>query len=849
MAGQQSSWFQDEGVLLAELKKSAITDAAPLIPGYDHIRELARGGQGVVYAATQRSTRRNVAIKVLLDGALASGAARRRFEREVDVVASLKHPGIVAIYDSGVTPDGRLYFVMEHVAGKPLDEALDTVGKPAGDLRGALALIADVCDAVHYAHQRGVIHRDLKPSNIRVDDERRPRILDFGLAKATASELAATLGAPTVSMAGHFMGSLPWASPEQAVGDPDRVDLRTDVYALGVMLYQVVAGRFPYDVAGGLKTTLDHIAGTEPQSPRQVRADIPEDLATIALKALAKDPARRYQSAGELAADLRHFLQGEPIAARRESTWYTLSRTLRRYRIAAGAAAVVFLATLVALIVSVRSLAEARVQRDRAEAQTTVANEQRGIAESRTAAARAVTSFLGDMLMAADPGSRGKDLKLVEFLAPAARDAGERFKDQPEPLVSIRSYLSTAYRNLQMYDQSLEQANLGLAIAEKSLERTNREFITLRISLASTLVDMDKADQARPHAQSAVDDTIASAGKDSELYIEALSVLAYVNERSGQTAAAEAQRRELVDATSKRFGPESSEALSALGNLGATLHTLGRLDEAIPVLEQTIERARKKLGPDHIATLAPLSTLVSAYGAKGQREKSLPLLKEGWERMSARYGPESANALTFANNYAVALHNMGRSAEAKPIAEQVLAGFTKTFGPDHISVLRSMTLLGSIYGKTGENDKQIEMQKQALDIADRTMGSKQQIWHYLINNYAQALGASGRYDESIAQFQRSMPIVDEVFGEKHSMPSTIWYNLAVVMRKAGRATSETIPLLERASERFLATLGPESDWTTDCIKELQSVLKESGRGADAAVWDARLESARASSRP
>ncbi|QYU68072.1 tetratricopeptide repeat protein [Leptolyngbya sp. 15MV] len=371
------------------------------------------------------------------------------------------------------------------------------------------------------------------------------------------------------------------------------MDLRSDVYALGVMLHQCLAGAFPYDVSGGLHTVLQSIVSAEPRALGVLPGVRGDDLSTVTLKALAKDPSRRYQSAGELAADLRSALRGEPIQARRDSTWYVLRRTMRRYRIAAGAGALVLVTTVAALVVSLRSLAAAREERDRAEAQTVLADEQRAVAENRTEAARAVTSFLGEVLMAADPGTRGKDLKLVEFLDPASKSAGERFQNQPESLVAVRGYLATAYRNLQMYDKSLEQAMLGLEVAERNLPPSNPDFVTLRVSLASTLTDMNRIDEARQHAQLATDGAIVAEGRGSRLYIEALSALAYANDRAGLLEAAESQRRELVELTTRAFGADSSEAISALGNLGSTLHTIGRLDEAIELLEGTIERARR----------------------------------------------------------------------------------------------------------------------------------------------------------------------------------------------------------------------------------------------------------------
>ncbi|MHC4427001.1 MAG: serine/threonine-protein kinase, partial [Planctomycetota bacterium] len=223
------------------------------IPGYEVIEELHRGGQGVVYKARQLATKRVVALKVLLSGVFATSRQRLRFEREIDLVSALSHPGIVTVYDSGVTPGGRHWFAMEFVDGRPLDDHLRD-RRAVLSLRDLLGLFETVCSAVAYAHQRGVIHRDLKPGNILVDERGRPRVVDFGLAKPVDPEVAPE--AATVTVAGGFLGTLAYASPEQAAGDPNAVDVRSDVYCLGVILYEMLCGEYPYDVSGALSGIL-----------------------------------------------------------------------------------------------------------------------------------------------------------------------------------------------------------------------------------------------------------------------------------------------------------------------------------------------------------------------------------------------------------------------------------------------------------------------------------------------------------------------------------------------------------------------------------------------------------------
>jgi len=310
-----------------------------LIPGYRLIREVHRGGQGVVYQAIQASTQRKVAIKVMKEGPFAGSLDKARFDREVQILGQLNHPNIVAIHDSG-TAAGSFYFVMNYVSGQPLDAYVEQ-SKP--DMRRALGLFGKVCEAVNAAHLRGIIHRDLKPGNIRVDHDGTPHVLDFGLAK-TISEVG---GAP-MTMTGQFVGSLPWASPEQAEGVPGKIDIRTDVYALGVILYQMLTGRFPYEVVGNMRDVLDNILRAAPARPSTFRRQINDEVETIVLKCLSKERKRRYQSAGELARDVERYLAGEPIEAKRDSGWYVLRKQMRRYRapVAIVAGAVLMIAVL-----------------------------------------------------------------------------------------------------------------------------------------------------------------------------------------------------------------------------------------------------------------------------------------------------------------------------------------------------------------------------------------------------------------------------------------------------------------------------------------------------------------------
>lgn len=335
------------------------------VPGLHLIREAHRGGQGVVYEAIQQSTGQKVAVKVLREGLFASPRERARFEREAAALARFDHPGIVPIRDRGRTANHD-YLVMRFVDGAPLDQWLATQGllpgpdrEGSGETRGLPRLASgrarleriarvfiDICDAVHAAHQRGVIHRDLKPGNILVDSAGRPHVLDFGLAKLADEADEPQDATRIATQTGHFVGSLPWASPEQAAGAHADIDVRTDVYALGVMLFHALTGRFPYDVSGSIRAVLENILTAQPPRPASLVRGLESDLETIVLKSLAKEKSRRYDSVAALGRDLRHFLAREPIEARRDSLWYVLRKTVQRNRLPIATATLVFLLAL-----------------------------------------------------------------------------------------------------------------------------------------------------------------------------------------------------------------------------------------------------------------------------------------------------------------------------------------------------------------------------------------------------------------------------------------------------------------------------------------------------------------------
>ena len=636
------SWFEDEGTLVAALREvGAARDerSAPSIAGYEMLGEIGRGGQGCVWMARQLATRRIVAIKVLADPELATPAARRRLERETEIAAGLDHPGIVRILGGGQTAADEPYLVMEHVDGIPFDRFARSVDRAVPTI---VALAAAACDALDEAHRRGVIHRDLKPSNLLVDRAGRVRIVDFGLARA--AEVSSTAAA---TRSGMFVGSLPWASPEQASGQPSRIEIRSDIYSLGVVLFEALTGAMPYAIDGSLAARLHAIESTDAQRPSAFRRELVGDIDAILLTALAKRPADRYATAADFAADLRASLAGEPIRARRESAPAALAKLVRRYRRRAIGATVVAALLLVFAVIALVQRSDAIAARERAERRFTQVRTiasgllfeldgavapLEGSRAARDLIVRSALAYLRDLAPDADEGD-------AAFLTELA-SAWERIGDiQGSPLVpnlgdsaaAMASYAEAIRLRERVVEQSPRDAEARVQLARA---QSAHGFVELYAGRGDDAIG--RFDQALMTLD-ALGATGTQAAAATRIAIEERrsDALALVG-RGDEALAALRRSAALLDTTAAPHDdPAWTTRTRAVleGKIATTLWELRRPEEALPHAERAVELQRTVSGADPApaaerALSIELNSLASILVEIGRLERASESLGE-----------------------------------------------------------------------------------------------------------------------------------------------------------------------------------------------------------------------------
>jgi tetratricopeptide (TPR) repeat protein len=670
-------------------------------------RFIAAGAMGSVYEAAQDQPRRSVALKILRHG-VASSRALRRFEFEVEVLGHLKHPGIAQIFEAGTFEhqgSRRPFFALELVEGRPL---LDYAESARLDLREKIRLLVRVCDAVNHAHQRGVIHRDLKPANILVDAAGQPKVLDFGVARATDADLQLT----TQTDLGQIVGTVPYMSPEQVQARAGNLDTRCDVYALGVITYELLAGRLPYDLAGGtLPQAIRTISEQEPVPLGSVHRACRGDLETIIAKSLEKDPQRRYPSVSDFAADLTRWLKNEPIQARAPSAMYQMRKLARRHPGLLGglaAAAVVFIAGAV-------GVGAFAIRADRA----------RRAAEIEGANAREAGNFIADILASADPEtSKGQDLTVREILDQAAAKVERGFQAQPQVKAYLHGTLGDAYYGLGLYGRAEEHIDAAVSGYRESLGPDHEKTIRATGNRAAVDVAQGRLDAAESRLRETLEVARRVLGPDHDATLTLMMNLAEILMQSQRLDEAEALDRQAYDLALARYGPKNDATLQAMSNVATVCFYRGRLDEAVDVLRRSLSLHEEMHGADDPRTLTVLSNLASTLRKQGQLEEAMPLYVEALERKRRVLGNEHPSVLISLYNLAVFVDAQDKFTEAEVLFLELIDAAGRALPSNHwrVGLFRGgygMNLV--MQGRFGEAEPEL---LASLDVLRAALGEE-----------------------------------------------------------------------------------------------------------------------------
>jgi serine/threonine protein kinase/tetratricopeptide (TPR) repeat protein len=745
------------------LSQPALSDsAARQRPGawsigpYRVVEKLGEGGMGEVWLAEQTGpVRRQVALKVIKAG-MDTKQITARFEAERQALAMMEHPAIAKVFDAGETPHGLPFFAMEQVRGDPITDFCDAHALTNEE---RIALFLQVCDGVQHAHEKGIIHRDLKPSNVLVamqGGRPAPKIIDFGVAKATGARLTDKTMATEL---GALIGTPEYMSPEQADLRGRDVDTRSDVYALGVMLYELLTGALPFDTtglrSGGYDEIRRRIVEVEPPRPstrvRTMGAAASEcasrrrtdpahlakrlqgDLDWIVMKALEKDRSRRYRSPSELAEDLGRYLRHEPVQAHAPSARYRALKFVRRHRLGAAAAAMIALSLAGGVVASTVAMVRANRAERRAKAE----------AQAKTQ----VVNFMKNLFLVASPDtSRGNTVTARELLDKAADEMEGRWSAEPAVQGDLTESMGEVYMNL------------GL---DSAAEPLLRKAVTLRTR---------------------------ALGPEHVNTVDSMRNLANNLLHQGRHGEAEQLNLQALEISKRLFGPEDSLTILCAMDRAGILYREARYADSERLYSDTLEIQKRVLGAEDPNTLSCMGNLASVYLAQGRYAEAERLYVQDFEAEKRVLGPDHPNTLSSMSNLVKISLDLGRYDEAERRTLQCLEIMKRVLPPNHPHTLQAMTNLGLAYQGQGRYAEAEQLDKQILEVQKRVLGPEHGEVLWTMNNLALAYQSQGRYDEAERLHLQTLEIRRRVLGPTHPDTLASLYNLACIAAKRGDRT-------------------------------------------------------------
>ncbi len=780
---------------------------------YDIGSVVARGGMGEILGAREAATERTVAMKVMLDDATEEDISR--FIAEARVTARLEHPNIVPVHELGVDENGQPFYTMKMVRGTTLRKVIEMLA--AGDADSArkfslpalLTVFQKVCDAVAFAHSKGVIHRDLKPENVMLGDYGEVLVMDWGLAKDVRNagygmpngEAGARTGSKShgeETMAGTILGTPQYMSPEQARGEVGALDERSDIYNLGAILYHILALRTP--VTGGSAMEVVGRVGrgeVEPLAPGEFkiqssRFSIPQSLAAVVRKAMAFERDGRYPSVADLQRDIAAYQGGFATSAEDAGAWKQFTLFLRRHRaLSSSVAASLLLVAVLSTMFTFRVIWE----RNRAERGEKTAAEQRDAAVRSKDEANSVLRFFQNEVLAAPrpegrAGGKGHDITLFSALHAAEAKIADSFSSQP-----------------------LVEA-------------------TIRAALAWTFQEMGEADRAINNDSRVLEIRSSVLGRDHPDTFSAVNALAVDYSVSGQPKEAVRLLEEALLRMKSKLGPDHPGTLQAMNTLGCAYNDDGRSQEAVKLHEETLRLRKAILGADHPQTLTSMANLGIAYRALGRSEAAIPIEKEAFQIRSATLGPAHPDTIDSMNNLALAYREAGRLEEAIGLQESCVQLHKSKYGSEHPGTLHAMHNLAVAYYVSGRLLDSIAVHEPLLELQKKNLGVGHAETLTSMSNLAIVYFLADRFDDAVRLHEQSLSLRRDKLGDEHPETLKNMADLTRACRLAGRF-SEAVPLLQDLLRYRRTTLGAEHAETFQAMRDLGECLMREGRPAEA----------------
>jgi eukaryotic-like serine/threonine-protein kinase len=733
---------------------------------YKLMEEIGEGGMGSVYMALQTEpVKRAVAVKVIKAG-MDSKAVLARFEAERQALAMMDHPNIARVLDAGTTESGRPFFVMELVKGLPITQYCDEQKLTP---RRRLELFIPVCQAIQHAHQKGVIHRDIKPSNVLIalyDDRPVPKVIDFGVSKAAGQSLT---DKTLMTGFGAVVGTPEYMSPEQASLNNLDVDTRSDVYSLGVLLYELLTGTTPVDrkslgraaVLEVLRivreeepprpsaklSTIDALAsvaanrGTEPAKLSKL---LKGELDWVVLKALEKNRARRYDTANGLARDIQRYLADEIVEARPQSTGYRIRKFVKRHRgqvVAAGLVLFALVAGIAGTTVGLIRAENRRVEAEsaRIEAERARANEaeqreaagrnERAAIEERKIADAINQFFQNDILRQADARFQAErsanvnpNLTVREALDRASERIGHRFRGQPLIEASIRTAIAEGYLGIGDAEKAIRHLERSRSILAAQRGEEHYETLACRRRLVGAYVMANRPADARTLGEETLSLLRSRYGASDPQALMLMNLLgmAHLDLRAPKKALE--LYEELLRIDTSRRGAEHADVLTVMNNLAIAYERVGRMDEARALHESSLEKRRTTLGPGHPDTLMTMNNLGTLYWRTGRLDRSIPLFEEAVRLRELKIGADHPYAIRSLANLGINYRDAGRLPEAIAALEEAVRLGRQRTGPDVVNHFQTVQILAEVYTDVSDHQKAEPLFRYLLDTASRKLG-------------------------------------------------------------------------------------------------------------------------------